>query len=138
MWQKLLGPHAARPRVIAFALRSDGGELHIGKIDDTVYDGMQKYECDPSSPFWAIKGASIQVGQEKVEEQKMIFDTASQFIRGPPSQVQKLYNKIGLGRHVKFDAELGLYEIPCDSDTSVSIRLILGHERPEWVIDPQL
>jgi cathepsin D len=119
---------------MAFALRSTVGELHIGVIDHTAYDGSIDYhDCDQSSPFWAIKGGSIIVGQKEVHGQTMIFDTTSQFIRGPQSMVKDLYNGIPIK---KFHAELGLYEISCK--TEVSIELILGPERPKWMIGPQL
>lgn len=137
-WQALVGPEAGRKPIIAFALRSNGGELHIGGIDRGAYaGGMYYYAYDQLSPFWAIKGGSMIVGEksppeEQVHVQRIIFDTTSQFIRGPLSMVDKLYNRNGI-EIKKFHTELGLYEISCD--TEVSIHLLLGDFKPVWTIE---
>lgn len=125
-WQKLIGPKAGRKRVMAFALRPNGGEFHIGDIDLAAYNSIQYFRCDLLSPFWAIKDASIHIGGKQVAAERIIFDTTSQFIRGPQSMVEKLYNGIHITR---FHKELGLYEIPCDTPTDklISIRLTRGH-----------
>ena len=62
---------------MAFALRSDGGELHIGGIDHGAHHGdIHHYDCDQSSPFWAIKGALFIVGPTDMDVvQSIIFDT---------------------------------------------------------------
>jgi hypothetical protein len=136
-WQKLIGPKAGRERVMAFALRPDGGEFHIGHIDRTAYNIIQDFRCDLLSPFWAIKDASIHVGGEQVAAKRIIFDTTSQFIRGPESMVEKLYNGIHITR---FHEELGLYEIPCNIPTNkpISICLTQGHVKRWLNIDPRL
>ena len=133
IWQKLIGPKGGRARVMAFALRLSEGELHIGMIDDRASDDIQYYKC-VSSPFWEIHGVSIHVGKDQVPGQRIIFDTTSQFIRGPGLMVAELYEKMKGYTHTEFHAELGLYEIPCGSE--VNIGLHLGHE---WMmIDPEL
>ena len=130
-----MGPLSEQAPIMAFALRSNGGEseLHIGRIDLEAYDGdIHHYDCDQSSPFWAIKGVLIRVGRATVNvEQRIIFDTTSQFIRGPKSLVQTLYN--GVSMEPQFHEELGLFKIPCE--TKVSIHLRLGEVGPEWMIE---
>ena len=112
-WQKLVGDY--QERVMAIALRLSRGELRIGMIDKTAYDGdIQYLQCDLSGPFWAIKGASIHAGEKEEQMQMIIFDTTSQFIRGPKSSVQRIYNTFGRSKDFKFDSTLGLYEIPCN------------------------
>jgi hypothetical protein len=136
IWQKLIGPRAGRPRIAAFAFRSDGGKLYIGYIDHTVYDGsIRYYKCDPSSSFWMIKDAIIHIGLQTVVNQRIIFDTTSQFIRGPQSEVQQIYDKeLFLKSEYGFHEELGLYTIPCDIDEGKlpKIGIRVGHSEPWW------
>lgn len=131
-------------RVMAFALRLFNGgasELHIGAIDQTAYDGhIQYHQCDEKSPFWMIKGASIHVGEEEVAMKKIIFDTTSQFIRGPESKVQRIYKSFDSKDNFEFDKELGLYtnsdcNIPEDKLPKISIHVGTSQW---WTIEPKL
>ena len=98
-----------------------------------AYDGsIHYYKCDESSPFWVIGHGSIIVGKKQVNVQNIRFDTTSQFIRGPMTTVENLYKKNRI-EIKKFDTELGLYEIACD--TKVTIHLLLLDVTPAWTIE---
>ena len=72
----------------AFALREDAGEVHIGMIKREAYVGPIEYHaCVEFSSFWAIDGATIYMGEQRLNAQRIIFDTTSQFIRGPKEDV---------------------------------------------------
>ena len=99
-----------------------------------AHDGsIRYYDCDLSSPFWVIERGSIIVGKKQVDVRNIIFDTTSQFIRGPMKSVKMLYERNGI-KIKKSDTELGLYEIACDTKVSIHL-LLLDDVEPAWTIE---
>ena len=140
-WNKLIGSRKYDTSVIAIALRLSRGQLYIGMIDNTAYDGdIQCYNCDPSSKFWAVKDASIRVAKKEVKMKRIIFDTTSQFIRGPESKVKEIYKSFDSKYNFKFDEVLGLYTFPCDIGLELpKISIHVGtSESPWWMTEPKL
>lgn len=139
-WQKLIGLRAYPRNAMAIALRLNRGELHIGMIDQAAYDGdIQYHKCDQSSPLWAINDAIIRVGfQPPVKNQRIIFDTTSQFIRGPKSTVQKIYDGDFFLKYKRtFYEELGLFRIPCDENMLPKIQVSV-EPRSSWTTKDKL
>ena len=136
-WDALIGTRAGDERMAAFALRPDAGEVHIGMVDDQAHVGPIEYwACAKSSPFWAIDGATIHIGPRGLSRKRIIFDTTSQFIRGPRADVEELYSWIwGLSK--TFHADLGLYSISCNPPDSIRIGIYLhSHWRIE-LLNPE-
>ena len=129
----LISTRAVDDQIGAFALREDAGEVHIGMIEREAHVGPIEYHaCVESSPFWAIDGATIYVGEQRLNAKRIIFDTTSQFIRGPKEDVDQLYDGIN-GLLKAFHEDSGLYSIPCYSQLQ---RVGIGLDR-DWWIEPK-
>lgn len=140
-WNKLIGSRKYDASVIAIALRLSRGQLSIGMIDSTAYAGdIQYYNCDVSSNFWAIRDTSIRVAKMKVKMKRIIFDTTSQFIRGPESKVKEIYKSFDSKHNFKFDEELGLYTFTCNTGLELpEISIHVGtSESAWWMTEPEL
>ena len=134
-WAALIGTRVANGRIVAFALREDAGEVHIGMIERAAYTGSIEYHaCVESSPFWAIDNADIYLGSQVLKSKRIIFDTASQFIRGPEADVKGYYDRMKTLVLKSFHGDSGLYSIPCSTP---SIQWVgIGLHRSRW-IDPK-
>ncbi len=120
--------------VIAFSHRLTLGEVHIGMIKN-VYVGNIEYHPCAGSFFWMTKNAKIKVNSKSLglEDETIIFDTASRYIRGPPDAVHEIYKSIPGSQKL----EDGLYGYPCDI-TPPTITIQLRDRGREWPIDPYL
>lgn len=119
--------------VVAFSHRLTLGEVHIGMIEN-VYVGNIEYHPCAASFFWMTKKAKFRVNLESLglEDETIIFDTASRYIRGPADAVQKIYESIPGSQTL----EDGLYGYPCDiTPPKITIQLGMGRE---WAIEPYL
>ena len=133
-WARIIGTRAINDRIGAFALREDAGEVHIGMIEHEAYVGPIEFHASVgSSPFWAIDGATIYVGLQNLNAGRIIFDTTSQFIRGPGEKVEQIYDGIIGLKIIRFHEDLGLYEILCDFELQ---RIGIGLHR-DWWIEPR-
>ncbi|KAF8723206.1 hypothetical protein AX14_009404 [Amanita brunnescens Koide BX004] len=133
-WARIIGTRAINDRIGAFALREDAGEVHIGMIEHEAYVGPIEFHTSVGvSPFWAIDGATIYVGLQNLNAGRIIFDTTSQFIRGPGEKVEQIYDGIIGLKIIRFHEDLGLYEILCDFELQ---RIGIGLHR-DWWIEPR-
>ncbi|KAF8348436.1 aspartic peptidase domain-containing protein [Amanita rubescens] len=120
--------------VIAFSHRLTLGEVHIGMIENVYVGDIEYHPCAVSS-FWMTKKAKIRVKSTSVglEDETIIFDTASQYIRGPADAVHEIYKSIPESQKL----EDGLYGYPCDI-TPPAITIQLRDRGREWPIEPYL
>ncbi|KAF8333759.1 aspartic peptidase domain-containing protein [Amanita rubescens] len=119
--------------VFAFALRQNGGELHLGMIDESYVDGEIKYyDRALYSPFWQVNDAKIAVGTHLMKNARVIFIIESQFCRGPEKEVEAIYKKLGMGE--KLDD--GLYQIPCDKSHDLPTMMVWWSDEEQWAIPP--
>ncbi len=118
--------------IFAFALRQDGGELHLGMIDESYVEGEIKYHDRAlQTYFWQVNGAKIAVGTHLIQNARVIFVIESQFCRGPANEVEEIYRKLEMGRKM----EDGLYHIPCGRSHGLpTIMVRLDNE--QWEIPP--
>ena len=121
--------------VFSFALRQDGGELHLGMIDESYVEGKIKYhDRAVETRFWQVNGADIAVGTYLLEKVAVVFVTESQFCRGPEEEVKEIYKTLGIG--TKLEDGSGLYEIPCGSQ-NLPTMMVWWSDEEQWAIPPQ-
>jgi len=118
--------------VFAFALRQNGGELHLSMIDKSYIEDEIKYHNRALyAHFWQVNDANIAVGTHLIKNARVIFVIESQFCRGPANEVEEIYRKLGMGRKM----EDGLYHIPCGRSRDLPTMMVWwGEER--WAIPP--
>jgi hypothetical protein len=103
-------------------------------IED-IYVGEIEYHHCVRSYFWTTNKGKIRVNSRSLglEDETIIFDTTSRYIRGPAEAVHGIYQLIPGSQKL----EDGLYGYPC-SITPPAITVQLHDGGREWPIDRNL
>ncbi|CAF1539995.1 unnamed protein product, partial [Didymodactylos carnosus] len=103
--------------IFSFYLAADpsatiGGEFIIGGIDKSKYIGRITYFRASVKDMYQATFTSITVNNHQISDsnQQFYLDTGTAFIIGPPKQIRKLHQQIGLTYNDKLDA----YVVNCD------------------------
>jgi len=88
------------------------GELVLGGVDEKHYTGDFDYVPLTSETYWEVALDGISVGGDAVSNTtKVIFDSGTSLLAGPPDEVAAIAKKVGAHKFIK-----GEYLVGCSGD----------------------
>ncbi|KAH8982271.1 acid protease [Lactarius akahatsu] len=113
-----------------FYLAKQGSELYIGGTNPSHYSGNFTYVPVTTKGYWQVGFDGVWVNGTQVKRSaSAIVDTGTTLILGETDGINALFAKIPGSRQV----ENGLYTIPCDFNTPISV----GFGGKEFSVDPK-
>ncbi|KAI9463767.1 acid protease [Russula earlei] len=120
-FQTLISEDALTSPVFGLKLASSGSELFLGGVNDTLFTGNITWVSLSTTSFWhAHFGLFSANGARVAGKRQAIFDTGTQQIIGNPLGIERLFARI-TGAMPAPQYGDGIYTIPCDFDTPISI-----------------
>jgi len=118
VFQTLVSQGQVSSPVFSFYFAESGSELYIGGTNHNHYTGSFTYMPVTVEGYWqgSFDGISVN-GQTVVGYETTIIDTGTTQVLGDTQSVQAIYDQIPGSKNVGS----GIWTIPCDFDTPVSI-----------------
>lgn len=130
LFQSLIAQGGVDQQVFSFYLAKQGSELYIGGTNPSHYSGNFTYVPVTTEGYWQVGFDGVWVNGTQVKQSaSAIVDTGTTLILGETDGINALFAKIPGSRQV----ENGLYTIPCDFNTPISV----GFGGKEFSVDPK-
>ncbi|KAH8982167.1 acid protease [Lactarius hatsudake] len=130
LFQSLIAQGEVDRQVFSFYLAKQGSELYIGGTNPSHYSGNFTYVPVTTEGYWQVGFDGVWVNGTQVKQSaSAIVDTGTTLILGETDGINALFAKIPGSRQV----ENGLYTIPCDFNTPISV----GFGGKEFSVDPK-
>ncbi|KAI0253317.1 acid protease [Lactifluus subvellereus] len=121
VFQTLISQGAVESSVFGFKLDTSGSELYLGGVNNELFKGDFTWVSLTSEGYWQAFFNSVSVDEDTVVgNTTAIFDTGTTLILGDEGGISKLFARIPGARLAPHHGR-GIYTIPCDFNTSISI-----------------
>jgi len=121
VFQTLVSGGAVKSSVFGFKFNTSGSELYLGGVNNKLFTGDFTWVSLINKGYWYASFKSISVdGNTVVGNTEAIFDTGTTLIVGDKHGISKLFAPI-LGAQSAPQYGPGLYTIPCNFNTPISI-----------------